>query len=166
MNRTILKPLQLRKRFIAALAALFAIFILAGLFAACGNDDNVTGGNDVVTPVFSIDSLVLRTLAPGSSDTVFNIDFTADLDSFKMQFTLEANNENMFTALELNIIDSNTNIFAYTFRQGEVNEAYTHLLVSSFGSCNKRINAKFTVNGNGNVDKYLIMRNFKLYRLN
>jgi len=143
---------------------LIVIAIIAGI-AGCGEDNGVNNGNVSAFPVYSIDSLVLRSMDIGSTDTTFDRNFIADLDSFKIQFTLETNVPNSFTSLQLNIADSNTSLLSYTFSEGDLNESYINLMYSAYGNCTKYINAIFTLNGNGNLDKYLILRNFKVYRL-
>lgn len=164
MNRTILKPLELRKRFIAVLAALFAVFIIAGLFAACGNDDNVTGGNPPPSGdslIFTLDSFAIRSSNPGALTGSLYDTAQVNFDSLKITFEMENNLPNDSTLIGVFMYDVGTYFIEIPKPH---NSAYT-----LYWKQRNNFNLVFMlylrfVNPDNNA-RYLKVKNFKIYKL-
>ncbi len=157
----------LSKRAYTIIGIIFAMFFIISLFAGCGDDDPITNNNGTgETIAYSIDSIVLRSFTIGSTDSIFNSSFIADLDSVRIQFSVETNVPNMLTSLSISVEDSTAGLCSFNLSEGQLNESYVQLAQSPFALCTKQIQAHLTVNGNGGMDKYLIVRNFKIFKIN
>lgn len=152
---------------VAYIIIFFAFAAFAAFLIGCGNDNpvNNTGGNNPV-PVFKIDSLTLHSFAPGSTDTTYNFDFNADLDSFKVSFTVGTNTPGSLSSLFIGFTDSGMALINQSYTESELNGTYVYNRYSQFSSCRKYITAILTVNGNGNVDKYMYVKNFTVLKIN
>lgn len=83
-----LDPLNLNKKFVAVILAIFAVLVIIGLFAGCGDDNSVNNGNGNTNEIlFSLDSLAIIT-PPFTKDTVFVI---SNANTIKIAFTGETN---------------------------------------------------------------------------
>lgn len=175
MNRMILKPLQLRKRFIAALAALFAIFILAGLFAACGNDDNVTGGNGNPPPsgdslIWSLDTLSIWSSNPHVKHFTLT-DTTTKINKFKLLLNLTSNadsccgNDSNFVSFISTVYPFINNWYAFDRSYLQANPVNINITftLDNFTDFKHDLYFGFSHQSPIYPAKYIKLNNFKLY---
>jgi hypothetical protein len=165
--KTLIKPSELNKRFVIIVLLLFTVLALIGLFAGCGNDDNVTGnnGNPPASEqlIFSLDSFSLYTSATGIQSINRTDTVPIEFDSCKITFESLSNCDSN-SSIALRVFENNIIAFMRSYHEFNISNTIYDKAINPTGKKTLYLGLRIDNNLGGN--KYLKIKNLKFYKIN
>lgn len=167
--RTLIKPNELRKRFIIIIVLLLTALAAAGSLIGCGDDINGNNGNGNPPAseqlIYFQDSLVLVT-PPFANDTDI---FVNNVENIKITFTGETNADsvNGWSLFSIDIIDITNNVVVYDTTYNRTLHMNNNFDFRVYGiTGNIGVNIRIQCLRNPPHVFFMKLRNIKIYKIN